>query len=112
MFIIAGPGSPSVLSNMVHTIEMHVDWIMQLIDTVTRRNAQRVVARQDAEDAWVQRCADEANRTLYPRAKSWYMGANIEGKPRVFMAFVTGVPVYRRIIEDVAAHDYEGFEIA
>jgi len=60
----------------------------------------------------VERCAAEANKTLYPRANSWYMGTNIEGKPRVFMAFVTGVPVYRRIIEEVAANDYQGFDIA
>lgn len=112
LFVVAGPGSPSVLSNMVHSIETHVDWIMQLIKTAKARRAIRVVARQEAEDGWVERCAAEANKTLYPRANSWYMGTNIEGKPRVFMAFVTGVPVYRRIIEEVAANDYQGFDIA
>lgn len=112
LFVIAGPGSPSVLSNMVHSIETHVDWIMRLIQTAKARDAKRIAARQDAEDAWVQRCADEANKTLYPRANSWYMGANIEGKPRVFMAFVSGVPLYRRLIEEVAANDYQGFDIA
>lgn len=112
MFVVAGPGSPSVLSNMVHSIETHVDWIVRLIETANSRNARRIAVRQDAEDAWVQRCADEADKTLYPKANSWYMGTNIEGKPRVFMAFVAGVPLYRRIIEDVAKNDYQGFEIA
>ncbi|WP_285886640.1 flavin-containing monooxygenase [Hydrogenophaga intermedia] len=112
LFVVAGPGSPSVLSNMVHSIETHVDWIMKLIHTAQAREARRVAARQEAEDAWVQRCADEAGKTLYPQANSWYMGANIAGKPRVFMAFVSGVPLYRRIIEEVAANNYQGFDIA
>lgn len=111
MFVIAGPGSPSVLSNMVHSIETHVDWIMQLIQTARGLRVRRIAATQDAEDGWVQRCADEANKTLYPQAKSWYMGTNIEGKPRVFMAFVAGVPLYRRIIEEVASTNYRGFEL-
>ncbi|MDP3627213.1 MAG: NAD(P)/FAD-dependent oxidoreductase [Hydrogenophaga sp.] len=112
MFVVAGPGSPSVLSNMVHSIETHVDWIMRLLTQARATGVQRIEATQAAEDGWVQRCEDEANKTLYPRANSWYMGANIAGKPRVFMAFVSGVPLYRRIIEDVASNNYQGFEMA
>ena len=112
MFVIAGPGSPSVLSNMVHSIETHVDWIMKLLHQTRAAGLQRIEASQAAEDSWVQRCADEANKTLYPRSNSWYMGTNIPGKPRVFMAFVSGVPLYRKIIEDVASRNYQGFEMA
>lgn len=112
MFVVAGPGSPSVLSNMVHSIETHVDWIMQLLRQSRSSGARRIEATQAAEDGWVRRCAEEADKTLYPRANSWYMGANIPGKPRVFMAFVAGVPLYRRIIEDIAARNYPGFEMA
>lgn len=112
LFVIAGPGSPSVLSNMVHSIETHVDWIMRLLHTAKTRNVRRIAAQQSAEDSWVLRCAEEANKTLYPKAKSWYMGANIEGKPRVFMAFVSGVPLYRKLIEEVASNNYQGFELA
>lgn len=109
MFAITGPGSPSVLSNVVHSIETHIDWIMKLLETARTRGARRIEATSTAERAWVEHCAAEADKTLYPRANSWYVGANIPGKPRVFMAFVTGVPEYRRIIESVAAKDYEGF---
>lgn len=112
MFVITGPGSPSVLSNMVHSIETHVDWIMALLKQVRMRGVKRVEATREAEQGWVRHCAEEADKTLYPLANSWYVGANISGKPKVFMAFVTGVPAYRRIIESVAAKDYEGFALA
>ncbi|WP_283957563.1 NAD(P)/FAD-dependent oxidoreductase [Ramlibacter sp. 2FC] len=112
MFVIAGPGSPSVLSNVVHSIETHVDWIMRLIRRMYADGLKRVEATREAEAGWVQLCADEADKTLYTRANSWYVGANIPGKPRVFMAFVSGVPTYRRIIERVEANDYEGFKFA
>lgn len=112
MFVIAGPGSPSVLSNVVHSIETHVDWIMRLVRRMDARGLDRVEATREAEEEWVRRCADEAAKTLYPRADSWYVGANVPGKPRVFMAFVAGVPTYRRIIERVESNDYEGFAFA
>jgi cyclohexanone monooxygenase len=111
LFVVAGPGSPSVLSNMVHSIETHVDWIANLIKQANAAGVRRIEATQSAEEGWVRRCAEEADKTLYPRANSWYMGANIPGKPRVFMAFVAGVPLYRRIIEDVASKNYQGFEM-
>jgi cyclohexanone monooxygenase len=112
LFAITGPGSPSVLTNVVHSIETHVDWIMGLLARSRATGAQRIEATAEAQAKWVAFCAAEADKTLYPRAKSWYTGANIEGKPRVFMAFVSGVPAYRRIIEDIAARDYEGFALA
>jgi cyclohexanone monooxygenase len=85
---------------------------MRLIRQMQARGHSQVAATREAELAWVRRCADDANRTLYPRANSWYVGANIPGKPRVFMAFVSGVPIYRRIIEQVEADGYEGFTFA
>lgn len=109
LFTITGPGSPSVLSNVVHSIETHVDWIMRFLAHARRQGVRKFQPTPAAEARWVQFCADEANKTLYPRANSWYMGANIEGKPRVFLAFVSGVPVYRRLIEKVEAEGYEGF---
>lgn len=112
MFVITGPGSPSVLSNVVHSIETHVDWIMRLIRRMDAHGLARVEPTEDAEMRWVRRCEEEANKTLYPRANSWYTGANVPGKPRVFMAFVSGVPVYRRIIEQVEANEYDGFVFA
>jgi cyclohexanone monooxygenase len=112
MFTITGPGSPSVLSNVVHSIETHVDWIMRFLEQVRSKGIRQFQPTTQAEESWVQFCADEANKTLYPRANSWYMGANIEGKPRVFLAFVSGVPVYRRFIEKVEADGYTGFEFS
>lgn len=112
MFTITGPGSPSVLSNVVHSIETHVDWIMRFLDQVRKKGIRKFQPTTKAEEGWVQFCADEANKTLYTRANSWYMGANIEGKPRVFLAFVSGVPVYRRFIEKVEAEGYRGFEFS
>lgn len=112
MFTITGPGSPSVLSNVVHSIETHVDWIMRLLAHLRGQSRTRVGSRPEADIAWARRCSEEAAKTLYPRANSWYMGANIAGKPRVFLPFVAGVPAYRRTIEAVEANGYEGFEIA
>lgn len=112
LFSITGPGSPSVLSNVVHSIETHVDWIMGLLAKARAGGINRIEATTEAESQWVAHCAAEAEKTLYPRANSWYVGANIAGKPRVFMAFVSGVPIYRRLIEDVAAKGYEGFALS
>lgn len=112
LFTITGPGSPSVLSNVVHSIETHVDWIMRFLRNVRAQGFRKFQPTTQAEEKWVKFCADEANKTLYPRANSWYMGANIEGKPRVFLAFVSGVPMYRRLIEKVEADGYEGFALS
>jgi cyclohexanone monooxygenase len=111
LFTIAGPGSPSVLSNVVHSIETHVDWITSLLNKAHTNAVTRIEARLDAESEWVAHCNEVASKTLLPRANSWYMGANIDGKPRVFMPYAGGVPAYRRIIENVVAKDYEGFRL-
>lgn len=112
MFIITGPGSPSVLSNMVVAIEQHVDWITEHLQYLRSHGFTRVEAAQDAEDQWVDHVNEVADQTLYPHAASWYMGANIPGKPRVFMPYLGGMGAYAEICDDVARNGYEGFLLA
>src|ERR1700710_157838 len=109
LFIITGPGSPSVLSNMIVSIEQHVDWIADCIGYMRERDLDAMEANRDAEDNWVAHVNEVASTTLYPQANSWYMGANIPGKPQIFMPYIGGVGVYRQICNDVAAKGYEGF---
>jgi cyclohexanone monooxygenase len=109
LFIITGPGSPSVLSNMIVSIEQHVDWIADCIGYMRDRGFEAMEAEKDAEDKWVAHVNEVAHTTLYPQANSWYMGANIPGKPQIFMPCIGGVGVYRQICNDVAAKGYEGF---
>src|SRR3954469_17805866 len=109
LFIITGPGSPSVLSNMIVSIEQHVEWITEVIAFMRDRGLDAMEAKKDAEENWVAHVNEVAHTTLYPQANSWYMGANIPGKPQIFMPYIGGVGVYRQICNDVAAKGYEGF---
>jgi cyclohexanone monooxygenase len=109
LFIITGPGSPSVLSNMIVSIEQHVEWITDCIAYMRDRGLDSMEARQDAEDKWVAHVNEVAYTTLYPQANSWYMGANIPGKPQIYMPYIGGVAVYRQICNEVVAKGYEGF---
>jgi cyclohexanone monooxygenase len=109
LFVITGPGSPSVLSNMIVSIEQHVDWISDCIAWMRDRGFEAMEANKDAEDSWVAHVNEVAHTTLYPQANSWYMGANIPGKPQIFMPYIGGVGVYREICNRVAAKGYEGF---
>jgi cyclohexanone monooxygenase len=109
LFVITGPGSPSVLSNMIVSIEQHVDWIADCLGYMRHRNLDTMEATKDAEDNWVAHVNEVAHGTLYPQANSWYMGANIPGKPQIFMPYIGGVGVYRQICNEVAAKGYEGF---
>jgi len=111
MFMITGPGSPSVLSNMIVSIEQHVDWTVDCIRHLHARGLTRIEATQEAEDGWVAHNNEVADRTLYPRAASWYMGANVPGKPRVFMPYIGGVGAYRQVCDEIAAKGYEGFRM-
>jgi cyclohexanone monooxygenase len=110
LFIITGPGSPSVLSNMPVSIEQHVDWIADCVTYARERGSDVIEAALEAEDRWVEHVNEVANDTLMPLANSWYVGANIPGKPRVFTPYVGGVGEYRRICDEKAARGYEGFE--
>ncbi len=111
LFTITGPGSPSVLSNMIVSIEQHVDWIADCLAHLRAHGIACMEATLEAEQAWVAHGNEVAHRTLYPQANSWYMGANIEGKPRVFMPYIGGVGVYRETCDAVAANGYEGFRL-
>ena len=111
LFFITGPGSPSVLSNMIVSIEQHVDWITDCVKRLTDGNIRSIEATREAEDEWVAHVNELASETLYPQANSWYMGANIPGKPRVFMPYTGGVNVYGEKLAEVAAADYAGFQL-
>jgi cyclohexanone monooxygenase len=109
MFIVTGPGSPSVLTNMVMSIEQHVDWIARCISYLASGGYSCIEASEEAQSNWVAHTNEVAAGTLYMGASSWYLGANVEGKPKVFMPYVGGFDRYRQICEDVAASDYKGF---
>src|SRR3954453_19942952 len=109
LFIITGPGSPSVLSNMIVSIEQHVDWIADCLAYLRERGLDTMEAKKEDEDNWVAHVNEVASTPPYPQANSWYMGANIPGKPRIFMPYIGGVGPYRQICNDVAAKGYEGF---
>ncbi len=111
LFLVTGPGSPSVLSNMIVSIEQHVDWITDCIASLRERGLASIEATEEAEEAWVDHVNAAAAATLYPMANSWYLGANIPGKRRVFMPYVGGVGVYRERCDKIAAADYEGFRL-
>jgi cyclohexanone monooxygenase len=111
LFMVTGPGSPSVLSNMVVSIEQHVDWIAGCLSFLRAHGIGAIEATLEAEDAWVEHVNELANGTLFPTANSWYVGANVPGKPRVFMPYVGGLPVYRATCDEVAADGYRGFRL-
>ena len=112
LFTITGPGSPSVLCNMPVAIEQHVEWITDCIAHMRANRLTRIETTTSAMDAWVAKVNAAANATVLPLAKhSWYLGANVPGKPRVFMPYAGGMAYYRKICDDVAAKNYEGFNL-
>ena len=102
-FVVTGPGSPSVLSNMIVSIEQHVDWITDCLAYMREQGVDTMEAATDAEDKWVDHVNEVAHTTLYPQANSWYMGANVPGKPQIFMPYIGGVGLYRQIRSNTAA---------
>ena len=111
LFVVTGPGSPGVKSQMILAVEQHTNFIADCLTHMRSRRLQRIEAEPAAEDAWVQHVNAVADSTLYPLANSWYVGANIPGKPRVFMPYVGGVHTYRRRCDEVVANGYEGFRL-
>jgi cation diffusion facilitator CzcD-associated flavoprotein CzcO len=111
LFIVTGPGSPSVLCNMAVAIEQHVDWISDCIAWMGQRQLGAIEATEAAQDEWVAHVNEVAEPTIFPLANSWYMGANVPGKPRVFMPYIGGFPVYRDKCNEVAAAGYQGFQL-
>ena len=111
LFTVTGPGSPSVLTNMLPTIEQHVEWIAGCLIHLRRRGFREIEAAHDAEDVWVAHTAEVAGATLRLTCNSWYLGSNIDGKPRVFMPYVGGFPAYVQKCEEVVAKGYDGFRL-
>ena len=109
LFLITGPGSPSVLSNVVVSIEQHVEWISDCLSFMRDGAFDTVEPTPLAQAAWVQHVNDYADITLFPRANSWYMGANVPGKPRVFLPYIGGVDRYRQACDEVVQRGYLGF---
>lgn len=112
MFVLAGPGSPSVMSNVVVSIEQHVEWVRDLLLDLTASGAATVEAEPGAQDEWVAHVNALAAPSMYMQADSWYLGANVPGKPRVFMPYLGGVAGYRAVCDSVAADGYRGLTIA
>jgi cyclohexanone monooxygenase len=111
LFMITGPQSPGVKSQMILACEQHVDWIADCLQYLRDRGLSRIEAEPEAEDAWVRHSNEVADRTLYPLANSWYVGANIPGKPRIFMPYVGGIAAYKKKCDEVSARGYEGFRL-
>ena len=110
LFMITGPGSPSVKSNMIMSIEQHVDLVIETLLSMRRKGLSVVEPELEAENKWVDHVQEVASKTLFPQANSWYMGANIPGKPRLFMPYIGGVGAYREICEEIVANNYRGFK--
>jgi cyclohexanone monooxygenase len=112
LFVITGPGSPSVKTQMILAIEQHTNWIADCLAHLRAHGYARIEADRPAQDGWVQHVNDVADSTLYPLANSWYLGANIPGKPRVFMPYVGGFAGYKQKCDAVADNGYEGFVLS
>jgi len=109
LITVTGPGSPSVVSNFALSIEQHVDWIADLLVYLREHDIRTIEPDPEAQEAWTRHVRELAEPTLFTRADSWWMGANIPGKPRVFMAYLGGVTPYKERCDEVAASGYEGF---
>lgn len=112
LFTITGPGSPSVLTNMPVAIEQHVEWVSDCIADLNKQNLSRIEATQDAQEKWVEHVFTTAHETLYPKANSWYVGANIPGKPRIFTPYVGTCEEYRKHCDEIRQSDYRGFRLS
>ncbi|MEX0958303.1 MAG: NAD(P)/FAD-dependent oxidoreductase [Burkholderiales bacterium] len=113
LFTVTGPGSPSVLCNMPVAIEQHVEWITDCIDHMRKHGLTRIEPTEEATQHWIAEVNRAADATVLPQAKhSWYLGANIPGKPRMFMPYAGGMAHYRKICADVAAKNYQGFVLS
>jgi cyclohexanone monooxygenase len=111
LYLVTGPNSPSVLSNMMISVEQHIDWITDTMETLRERNVQEIEPTQAAEEVWTEHCAAVANATLLPKANSWWMGVNIPGKPAVLLPYAGGVGLYREQCDRVRDNGYEGFAL-
>ena len=111
LFTITGPSSPSVLTNMVPAIEQHVEWIADCIANARACGRPRIEATREAEDGWMAHHEEVAAETLFPSCNSWYVGANVPGKPRKVTPYTGGFPTYIEKCDAVVANGYEGFSL-
>jgi cation diffusion facilitator CzcD-associated flavoprotein CzcO len=111
LFLVSGPGAPAVLANMVLHAEAHVNWIADAIGHLDNHGYAALEPTADAVDNWIAECAQRAEATLFTKANSWYLGANVPGKPRMFMLFLGGFGVYLDICNEVAGAGYKGFDL-
>jgi len=112
LFLVNGPGSTGVFANMIMHAEMQIDWLLELIVRSGSEGVSQIDVRQDAAEKWTAHLQKLAGETIFVRANSWYVGANIEGKPRTFMLYVAGLGNYMQICREVAAGGYEGFVLS
>ena len=112
LFTITGPGSPSVLSNMMTSIEQHVEWIRDCLSYMEAGGFREIEPKTSAEERWMSHVEEIAGNTLRYTCNSWYVGANIPGKKRIFMPYAGGIPPYREKCDQVAASGYDGFNIS
>ena len=111
LFLVSGPGAPAVLANMVLHAEAHVNWIADAIAHLDAAGYAAIEPTKDAVDGWIAELAQRAEATLFTKANSWYLGANVPGKPRTFMLFIGGFGTYLDICNEVAAAGYKGFDL-
>lgn len=111
LFMMTGPGSPSVLANMITGVEHHAEFIVELLQWMQGRGLRTVEPELASEDGWVELVNLRANATLFPRCNSWYLGANVPGKPRVFMPYISFVDYCDRVA-DIRDADYQGLHFA
>ena len=111
LFMITGPGTPGTLTNFPGCIEQNVDWIAGAMTRMRDTGATEIEASAEAETEWVESIIAAADKTLYPTVDSWYMNSNLPGKPRVFTAYLSGMPTYTAVCDDVSKNDYRGFAL-
>jgi cyclohexanone monooxygenase len=109
--LMTGPGSPSVLSNVIRSIEQHVDWVTKCLTDLREHGLATIEATPQAQDDWVAHVKEVAQKTLFVKTPSWYSGADIPGKPKVFAPYAGGLPQYRDKVEGVAREGYVGFSL-
>jgi hypothetical protein len=111
---VQGPGSPSAATNFVAAMEQHIEWIADCIGHLREHGYRTIDAQADAQREWIEHATSLVAATVlvHPSCNSWYNGANVPGKKRMYMGYTAGIPEYRRRCEEIAAHGYQGFTLA
>jgi len=109
LFMVGGPGSPAVLTNVIMSIEHHVDWISGCIDWLRMKGLKTIEATPEAQKAWAEHVAEVGAMALSSQGNAWYLGANVPGKPKLFLPYAGGFPQYVARVKDMTANGYAGF---